>query len=207
MSSTTTARRSDSRSLNIFLGVALAVILIVVLILPPIDLLGRITNRGMETIVEATSGDVQDPDGTQVAFPAYGVPSSFKASLSSVPQEQFMQGTGGDAARAAADALPESLLPRSPLYDLTVEGRQLPLASILTIPIPNESEPYRTLDLYEWTGDQWRFMPNHESRDDDKIYSELAYVPAAFMVMQTYASPPTAAAVLPAGESLPEAGR
>lgn len=209
MSNTTAPRttRNNGRSLNIFLGVALAVILIVVLVLPPIDLLSRLGNQGMETIVEATSGDVQDPDGTQVAFPAYGVPSSFKASLSSVPQEQFMQGTGGDAARIAADALPESLLPRSPLYDLTVEGKQLPLASIMTIPIPNDSEPYRTLDLYEWTGSEWRFMPNHESTDDDKVYSELAYVPAAFMVMQTYASPPTAAAVLPTGESLPEAGR
>ena len=205
--STTTSTRNNGRSLNLFLGIALAVILIVVLILPPIDLFSRVSNRGMESIAEATSGDVQDPDGTQVAFPAYGVPGSFKASLNSVPQERFLQGTGGDAARAAAEALPESLLPRSPLYDLAVEGQQLPLASLLTIPIPNESEPYRTLDLYEWTGDQWRFLPNHESRDDDKVYSELSYVPAAFMVMQTYASPPTAAALLPVGEQLPDAGR
>ncbi len=160
--STTTSTRNNGRSLNIFLGIALAVILIVVLVLPPIDLFSRISNRGMETIAEATSGDVQDPDGTQVSFPAYGVPGSFKASLSSVPQENFLQGTGGDDARAAAEALPESLLPRSPLYDLAVEGQQLPLASILTIPIPNESEPYRTLDLYEWTGEQWQFLPNHE---------------------------------------------
>lgn len=205
--STTASTSNNGRSLNIFLGVALAVILIVVLVLPPINLFSRISKSGMETIAEATSGDVTDPDGTQVAFPAYGVPGSFKASLSSVPQERFLQGTGGDDARAAAEALPESLLPRSPLYDLTVEGQRPPLASLLTIPIPNESEPYRTLDLYEWTGDQWRFMPNHESRDDDKIYSELAYVPAGFMVMQTYASPPTAAAVLPVGEQLPDAGR
>ena len=75
------------------------------------------------------------------------------------------------------------------------------------MPIPNDSEPYATLDLYEWTGSPWQFVPGHVIREDDTVLSELNRVPASFMVMQTDSVPPTAAAVVPEGQTLPDAGR
>ena len=96
--------------------------------------------------------------------------------------------------------------PRSPLYELQIDGKT-PLASVLTVPIPNDSEPYATLDLYEWTGSTWQFVPGHVIREDDTVLSELNRVPASFMVMQTNSVPPTAAAVVPEGQTLPDAGR
>ena len=81
------------------------------------------------------------------------------------------------------------------------------MASVLTVPIPNDSEPYATLDLYEWTGSTWQFVPGHVVREDDTVLSELNRVPASFMVMQTNSVPPTAAAVVPEGQTLPDAGR
>jgi SH3-like domain-containing protein len=205
-----------NRSINLILGVALVVVIIAALLLPPISLLQRLTTAGMETIPATTDSDISDPDGTRVAFPAYGVPASFKAKLTSTPREQFLSGAGGEAAIAAANALAGlPLNPRSPLYTLETTGDEA-TASIITMEIPNESLPYETLDLYEWTGDQWRFLPNHEVLDAasgrELIISELDgrsmhLVPNAFMAMQTSANPPTAGVVVPADQQLPEAGR
>lgn len=206
----------QSRSINLILGVALVVLIIAALLLPPISLPQKFATAGMETIPAQTDSDVSDPDGTRLAFPAYGVPDSFKAKLASTPREQFLNGEGGEAVVAAANALASlPLNPRSPLYQVETTGGE-PTASVLTMEIPNDSLPYETLDLYEWTGSEWRFLPNHEVMDAasgrELIVSELDgssmhLVPEAFMVMQTTANPPTASAVVPAGQQLPDSGR
>jgi len=206
----------ETRSINVILGVALVALIIAALLLPPISLPQKLATSGMETIPEATDSDVSDPDGTRLAFPAYGVPDSFKAKLTSLPREQFLNGEGGEDAVAAANALAGlPLNPRSPFYQVETTGGE-PTASIVTMEIPNDSLPYETLDLYEWTGSEWRFLPNHEIMDAasgrELIVSELDgnsmhMAPNAFMVMQTIANPPTAAVVVPAGQQLPDAGR
>jgi SH3-like domain-containing protein len=206
----------ESRSINLILVVALIILIVAALLLPPISLPQKFATRGMESIAAATDSDVSDPDGTRVAFPAYGVPDSFRAKLASVPRDQFLSGNGGEDARAAANALAGlPLIPRSPLYAMETSGGE-PTASIITMEIPNDSLPYETLDLYEWTGSEWRFLPHHEMLDAasgrELIVAELDgatmhFVPNAFMVMQTSANPPTAAMVLPSGQQLPDAGR
>ena len=206
----------QSRSITAILGVALVILIIVALLLPPISLPQKLSAAGMDTIAAATDSDVSDPDGTRVAFPAYGVPDSFKAKLASLPREQFLNGQGNEDAVAAANALASlPLQPRSPFYQIETKGGE-PTASIITLEIPNDSLPYETLDLYEWTGNEWRFLPNHEVMDAasgrELIVSELDgasmhRAPNAFMVMQTIANPPTAAVVAPAGQQLPDAGR
>ncbi len=206
----------QGRSINLILGVALVILIIAALLLPPISLPQRFADRGMTSIPAATDSNISDPDGTKVAFPAYGVPSGFRAKLVSVPRDRFLNGEGGDAARAAANALAGlPLIPRSPLYTVETAGSS-PTASVITMEIPNDSLPYETLDLYEWTGSEWRFLPNREVMDTasgrELIIAELDgatmhFAPSAFMVMQTNANPPTAGVVLPAGLQLPDAGR
>ena len=100
----------QSRSINLILGIALVILIIAALLLPPISLPQRFANRGMTSIPAATSSDISDPDGTRVAFPAYGVPSGFRAKLASVPRDRFLNGEGGEAARAAANALARDVL-------------------------------------------------------------------------------------------------
>ena len=34
----------------------------------------------------------------------------------------------------------------------------------LKIPIPNEAEPYSTLDLYAWNGQSWAWIPSQYLR-------------------------------------------
>jgi len=206
----------QTRSTNLILGGALVILIIAALLLPPIALPQKLATRGMQTIPAATDSNVTDPDGTKVAFPAYGVPDSFRAQISSTPRDAFNNGEGGEEVVAAANALAGlPLIPRSPLYAVETSGGE-PTASIITMEIPNDSLPYETLDLYEWTGSEWSFLPNHEIMDAasgrELIVSELDsaslhLVPNAFMVMQTNANPPTASVVVPAGQQLPDAGR
>ncbi|MFZ2489307.1 MAG: SH3 domain-containing protein [Anaerolineae bacterium] len=217
MSTAPASFREKNRSTNSILGIALVALLIAALLLPPISLGQRLTNGGMTTIPAGKDSNISDPDGTRLAFPAAGVPGSFNAKLVSIPRETFANDAGNKATAAAANALiGQPLLPRSPFYMVETSGAAKPTASIITMEIPNDSLPYETLDLYEWTGSAWRFLPNHEVIDQatgkELILSELdsktmQLVPPAFMVMQTEANPPTAALVVPAGTQLPEAGR
>ena len=155
----------QNRSTNLILGGALVILIIAALLLPPIALPQKLATRGMQTIPAATDSNVTDPDGTKVAFPAYGVPDSFKAKITSIPRDGFNNGDGGEAVVAAANALAGlPLIPRSPLYTVETTGGE-PTASIITMEIPNESLPYETLDLYQWTGSEWSFLPNHEIMD------------------------------------------
>ena len=49
--------------------------------------------------------------------------------------------------------------PKSPIYQVDVRGGRLE-QSIVQIPIPNDSQPYETLELYSWDGDSWEFVPS-----------------------------------------------
>ena len=145
----------------------------------------------MKRIEAGMAADLRDPDGTQVAFPANFVGEGFWAGLRSVPRQIFLDRGAGEDLAAAASVLPPYLIPHSPFYQLQIKGNA-PLTSVLTVAIPNDSLPYEMLDIYEWTNNSWRFIANHELTEDDAILSELNYVPASFMVMQTSALPPTA---------------
>jgi len=214
--STASATYKDNRSTNTILGIVLIVLLIMALLLPPISLGQRLTGGGMQRIQADTNSNISDPDGTMVAFPAYGVPGALRAGLSSVPREEFVSDTANKETAAAANALTSlPLEPRSPFYMIKTKGAA-PTASIITMEIPNDSLPYETLDLYQWTGSEWRFLPNHELVDSasgkELIISELDsstlhFAPPAFMVMQTRANPPAASMPVPAGAQLPDAGR
>jgi len=205
---TVSAPARQNRTLNLILFLVLALLLIIALFVPPISLQDRIAGRGMDSFAAEQDAGVTDPDGTQVAFPAYGVADGFRARLVGSPRAEFLSGEAGDAARLAAEALPSNLVPRSPWYQLQIDGNQ-PLASVLTVGVPTDSGPVETLDLQEWTGEEWRFIPSHIIGEppNDKILAELNYVPGSFMVMQSNAMPPTAAAVLPEGIQVPEEGR
>ena len=61
---------------------------------------------------------------------------------------------------------------KSPLYEITLRG-ETPTKVMLSVPIPNDSEPYSSLDLYEWTGEAWQWRPHTVIADDDVMESRL----------------------------------
>jgi len=176
-------------------------LLIAVLLLPPINLLQRLQAFAY-TRINPIGGVIADPDGTMVNFPGEGIRSSFFANLESVPRENFI---GGQVSRLyfnASSAIPAHLQTRSPFYQVDVRGTA-PDQTILNIPIPNDSMPYETLGIYTWTGERWQYLPSAVLLQDDLLESQLDYVPANFMVMQTTAGVPSVTVDLGADGTLP----
>jgi len=164
-------------------------LLAVALLLPPVSLLERIQGLTLTSVGDA-GATLMDPDGTALIFPAEAVEKSFRASFQSIPRADFVGGSAGDDWRAAAAAMPDSLQPKSPVYTLDIRGDQ-PQKAVLRIPIPNESEPYETLDLYTWTGERWSYVASSVLRADDRVVADLLNpLPSNFMLAQSAARLP-----------------
>ena len=186
---------------NLVLVVA---IVLSILWLPPISLTKRLI-EGSYTVLGEGVWSIADPDGTQFTVLPEGLDGSVKAKIASVPRSQLMDGTAGEDLLAAAESIPSFLDVKSPLYELSLRG-DLPTAAMLTVPIPNDSLPYETLDLYAWTDEGWAWMTNEVIGAEDVIIAELDSVPTKlnFVVAQTRALPPVISADL-ASPGVPEA--
>jgi hypothetical protein len=178
-------------------------LLVAILLLPPISLLDRLQSFTLERISANTGGAILDPDGTIVNFPAEGVLANFQARLGSVPRADFVEGRAGEDLYTAAQALPDTLISKSPVYQIETRGRD-PLQAIVTIPIPNDSLPYETLAVYEWTGELWQNLPARVLPDADVLEARLDYVPKVFMVVQTLPGVPAVTLNLGLEGQLPE---
>jgi hypothetical protein len=205
----------ESKSGRIIVNLLIIGLILLALILPPISLVERLQTGGYATI-PTVGGSVVDPDGTQVIVPQEGLQDAngtaskaVRLQLSSTPREPFIAGEAGRDLVAAAEQLPANrLIPRSPLYQVTSRG-DAPGLAVLRVPIPNDSEPYDTLDLYAYDGEPatWHHLPSQIIQADDVMEARLDYLPAAFMVMQTAMQPPRAAAQVSATSPLPEEGK
>ena len=134
--------------------VLIPALIIAALLLPPISLLERIQFLSFTT-VDRNGGSLMDPDGTTIVFPPESVFESFRVNLDSIPRAEFLNGNAGQEWMTARDALATTgLEAKSPIYQVDVRGGRLE-QSIVQIPIPNESQPYETLELYSWDGDSW----------------------------------------------------
>ncbi|MFQ6014914.1 MAG: glycosyl hydrolase family 18 protein [Anaerolineae bacterium] len=188
------------------LGV-IPLLLLLSVALPPISLAERVLDAGYTTISRDVGGSVQDPDRTQMTFRPEGLSASLKARLVSVPRPDFLnKSVGGDLARAA-EALPANLEMKSPLYRFMVKAKGSGPEDVnLIVPIPNDAEPYATLDLYHWTGEGWQWLPSRIIVEDDQIESDLPFAPNAVAVMQTRPLPPTVSAEMAANSVIPAEG-
>jgi len=164
-------------------------LIVAILLLPPISLLNRLESFTFERISANTGGAIQDADGTTINFPAEGVLANFQAQIESTPRTDFIEGQAGGDLYEAAQSLPDSLIAKSPVYRVELRGRA-PAQAIVTIPIPNDSLPYETLSVYEWTGEMWRFVPSAVLVEADVVEARLDYVPKNFMVVQSLANVP-----------------
>lgn len=192
----------ESSAASIFSLLLIPALLAVALLLPPVSLLDRIQALTLTT-VNTNGATLFDPDGTAVTFPGEFVTSSFRAGLDSLPRADFMATSAGGEWGAALANLPDSLNPRSPLYQLDLRG-ETPNGAIFTIPIPNDSQPYETLEIYTWTGERWQHLPSRLLMPTDQIESEIiGELPGNFMVMQTAAPVPSVSANIGSTPQIP----
>ena len=189
-----------------WLGVIMLALLILVLaaaalLLPPISILERIDPA--YTSISRDGGAVHDPDGTSLTFLPEGVERPFRVKLRAVPRSTFLAGTEGENLLAAASAIPPNLIMKSPFYQIE-HGGASPGAVIISMPIPNDAEPYTTLDLYTWDGQTWAWLPGHQVMGEEVIESEVAYLPQSVTAMQTQALNPAVAATYAPGDTIPD---
>ena len=191
---TVTTKKWISRGINFVL---IPLLILAALLLPPISLKDRILGMGY-TAINQDNWSVEDPDGTRLEIPPAVLSGSVKVKLTLVPRLDFLQGTAGKELVEAARAIPDNLDMRSPVYQIALRG-EMPAEAVLTVPIPNDAEPYNTLDLYTWTGEEWQWLPSHVIAEDDVIVARLSSVPSLVAVMQTEIASQVVCTGLPSG--------
>jgi len=178
--------------------VLIPVLLILAALLPPISLVDRVLAAGYTTITLG-GGSVVDLDGTQLTILPQGLSQRIRVRLTSLPRLDFLAGKTEEG--EALELIPPYLDMKSPLYLLKVRG-PMPEASFLTIPIPNDAEPLATLDIYQWTGEEWQWLPHKIIPEDDVIETWLSSLPPGIAVMQTRPRLPSVACELGEGGTL-----
>lgn len=195
----------EGRTGGVVLNVLIAVLMVVALLLPPVSAQERIFEAGYVPIDRDEGGSVSDADGMQVTLLPEGMTDNIKLKEESVPRASFVDGYAGKELKEAAQVVPSHLYIKSPIYQLGVKGDQ-PSEVLISVPIPNEAEPYETLSLYEWTGEEWRFVPSTIIVEDDVLEARLDYVPQTLAAFQSTGHPPQVSAELPEYVSLPDLG-
>jgi hypothetical protein len=201
----------ENRFVELSRWILIPVLVVVGILLPPFSLGNRLLQAGFIPIGERQNAvwSVLDPDGAQVTVPEQPLDDKLHLKLSSVPRLNFLEGLVDEHFRPAVAALPFDLPMKSPFYILQRRGAT-PSDVSLTIPIPNDAEPYRTLDLYAWDGHAWNWMPSTVVEAEEVIVARLDTLPEiiAFATMQTLSPEPVIGADLSASAFLPaEAGQ
>lgn len=174
--------------------VLLPLLACMVLILPPLELPNRIFAAGFTSIAK-TGVEIKGPDGTTLTIPEGAVKSGSSIKVSSQSAQSV--------AATLAQTLPAYLDVKSPLYTFAVQGDR-PMEATLSLPIPNDSEPYTTLDLYAMSGQHWFKIPFILNDQDMRLESDVNFIPDAVLIAQTRPQAPLIDAMLTANNSLPD---
>ena len=190
----------------IIAGIVLVVVLIIAgLLLPPISLAERLGLGGDNeaSVAQVGSEDPESADelSTSEAFTLSLNDSPKGVKSETLSHDSFTSGEEGDEWLAAADAIPPYLTLASDVYAIEYKDEAPPVGSA-QIAVPGEAQPYQTLDLYGWNGQDWTFIPSQVNAEGNILVSAEGPVPQAMALMQTSkpAEPEIGAEVLPAQE-------
>jgi hypothetical protein len=88
------------------------------------------------------------------------------------------------------------LVVKSPYYKISTKG-EAPDSTIVAVDIPNNAEPWETLDLYTWTGEGWQWVGGRVDMNRELILAKVgADIPESVVVMQAGAIAPAVATEL-----------
>jgi hypothetical protein len=188
----------------------IAALVIAALLLPPISLPRRLGLTGFTRVNANTP--YSHPDGLTInmdassrmpslAGAAGDVQGSIRLNVTSIPRLVFLEGSAGDDLVAARDAIPPILEIKSPFYQIESRSHDgQPVA--LEVTIPNEAEPWETLDLYAWNGETWEWLGGLLDWNTESLVATVTEIPPALAVMQTS---PVVPAIETISETAPEA--
>jgi hypothetical protein len=180
-------------------------LLVAIILLPPISAVDRVLSYGYVDIPEE-GGFVTAEDGAQLLILPEGLQGRTKVKFTTIPRSSFLQGAAGNDLLTAAESIPLWLIMKSPYYQIQFRGQE-PTKVMVRIPMPIDSEPLRTLDLYSWNGAAWEWLPHFLPPGDDFIEAELDYLPRSVVVVQTKPLQPSISASLPQATDLPQQAR
>jgi len=163
--------------------VALAVI--AALFVPPVSLLERFAIIGYDTL-SAQNVSVSQPDGVMLQVQPESFEGRLRVRLDAVPRLAFLEGSAGSDLKEAAAALPEHLEVKSPYYEIEVRGESTQPVWV-DVTVPDDAEPWETLDLYTWDGDQWVWVGSDlhtEVTDHEFLRAEVTQIPKSVVAVQ-----------------------
>ncbi|MDL1897782.1 hypothetical protein FBQ82_16085, partial [Anaerolineae bacterium CFX7] len=176
--------------------VLLPMLACLVLVLPPLALPSRIGNLGY-TAVNSKGMTINNSDGAEIIVPEDAVKDGAALRLTTTTLEALNAGQN-------AQALPSNLDVVSPVYAIQVQGEQ-PKATLLSLPLPLDVEPYETLDVFALYNQRWFKIPFRLNLDDERVESDLNFAPRAVVITQTNPRAPVIAADIQARNVLPAA--
>jgi len=164
----------------------LSVLVVLVLLLPPVSLLGRLGIVGYETL-SSSHVAASHPDGMTVQVNPESFSGRLRVRLDSVPRLAFLEGSAGSALKEAAKTLPDHLEVKSPLY--TIKHRGTPSESVwIDVVVPNDAEPWEILDLYTWNGESWTWLGSDlhtQVAGHEFLRATVTEVPESVVVVQS----------------------
>lgn len=175
--------------------VLLPIMACAVLMLPPIALPSRLANMGYVS-VNTKGVTVNEPDGFELTIPENATKSGTSIRTSTMSLDSFLK---SDLART----LPTYLEPRSPLYQVEVQGEQ-PKDTQVFVPIPSDADSVDTLDVYALWQQRWFKIPFTTNTDDQRFESGLNFAPEAVVVVDTQPRAPVISSDIPNPASPPD---
>ncbi|MBI5302753.1 MAG: hypothetical protein HY868_11490 [Chloroflexi bacterium] len=163
--------------------VAIPLMILLILVLPPLALPQRVLSAGYTGIAGNRGGGVAVEDGTQLSIPANASKSGVSIKLSRMTRDAFLKSS-------LAKDLPIMLDVKSAAYQPSIQGA-LPALAIMSIVLPEEIDPIATLDVYGYNGKKWIKIPFQMYLEEDRLEAYLtSFVPSTVVVAQTQTQAP-----------------
>ncbi len=176
--------------------VAIPVMFLLILVLPPLALPSRVLSAGYTGIAPSRGGGVIVDDGSQFSIPPNTTKSNVNIKLTTMPRDAFMKSS-------FAKDLPITLDVKSQAYLPSLQG-QMPAQAVLSLLLPEEIEPIAGLDVYGLDGKTWTKLPFQMYLDEDRVEAYLTtFVPSAVIFAQTQPLAPAISADVTAKNPLP----
>ncbi|MHB1296629.1 MAG: cellulase family glycosylhydrolase [Anaerolineae bacterium] len=182
----------DPRTRKLALGVALPLLLLALLFLPPTSLGERLFSSGYTAVSPSEGGTVLGPDSAQLQVPAGALAKRARIKMEAFadPELQALKDTSPEV--TAAKALPEDVIPYGKLYTLSVRGNG-PTTATLSLPVPYDLASLEIADLYAWDGTSWLWVPSRILEGGAVLVADLDQVPAAAIIVATQPNLPRVA--------------
>ncbi|MGD8804801.1 MAG: SH3 domain-containing protein [Chloroflexota bacterium] len=179
--------RGNTRLLAIGI-VAVVVLIIVGLLLPPVSLGERLGLGGDEDSL--TAEEVSPADETESATAegdafAVSVAGDVRVRSKTVSRQEFLNGEADDDLGPASTTIAGNRSLVSDVYLLDYKD-EAPMGTV-SFAVPTAAQPYQTVDVMGWDGQAWTMIPSEVDDAGNHLTSLTGPLPGAVALMQSSA--------------------